>query len=127
MAATNRDNRDLKRDLKRDGPAERAAAAVPPPAGRAFRFMVVSLLAVSTGALVAVAVLTALIYLHLQTVDVASLKTDIDGVKSETASFHADVAKAMAALQKSVAVTANEVNSATLQLNDIALGLHKGP
>ncbi|WP_237479642.1 hypothetical protein [Lichenibacterium dinghuense] len=120
MAATNR-------DPKRDGAVERAAAVVPPPAGRAFRFVVVSLLAVSTGALVAVAVLAALIYQRVGTVDVASLKSDIAGVKTETASFHADVAKAMASLQKSMADTANEVNSATLQLNDIALSLHRKP
>ena len=35
----------VSRDTKRDGPAERAAAVVPPPAGRAFRFVVVTLLA----------------------------------------------------------------------------------
>ena len=120
MAAVNRDTR-------RSGPVERAAAAVPPPTGRAFRFVVVSLLALSTAALTAIAVIAALIYLHLQTIDVASLKTDIAGVKAETASFHADVAKQMAAMQKGLSDTANEVNSATLELNDIALSLHRKP
>ena len=117
----------VDRDTRRNGPVERAAAAVPPPAGRAFRFVVVSLLALSTAALAAIAVMAALIFLHLQTVDVAALKGDIAGVKGETASFHADVTKQMTALQKSMADTANEVNSATLQLNDIALGLHRKP
>ncbi len=120
MAAVNRDGR-------RDGPVERVAAVVPPPAGQAFRFIVVTLLALSTAALVAVAVIAALIYLHLQTIDVASLKTDIAGVKTETSSFHADVVKQMGAMQKGLSETANEVNSATLQLNDIALSLHKKP
>ena len=118
MAAVNRDGR-------RDGPVERVAAVVPPPAGRAFRFIVVTLLALSTAALVAVAVIAALIYLH--TIDVASLKTDIAGVKTETSSFHTDVVKQMGAMQKGLSETANEVNSATLQLNDIALSLHKKP
>jgi hypothetical protein len=33
----------------------------------------------------------------------------------------------MTGLQKNLSDTANEVNSATLQLNDIALSLHKKP
>ena len=111
----------------RRGPVERAAAVGPPPAGRAFRWIVVTLLALSTAALCAVTVLLGLVYLRLQTVDVASLKGDIAGVKTETASFHADVAKAMTGLQKGLSDTANEVNSATLELNDIALSLHKKP
>ncbi len=106
---------------------ERAVSVVPPPAGRAFRWIVVTLLALSTAALAGIAVLLGLVYLHLQTSDVASLKGDIAGVKSETASFHADVAKAMAGLQKNLSDTASEVNSATLQLNDIALSLHRKP
>lgn len=120
MAAGNRDTR-------RDGPAERAAAVVPPPAGRAFRFVMVTLMALSTAALVAVAIIVALIYLHLEASDVASLRSDIAGVKTETSSFHADVAKQLGAMQKGLSDTANEVNSATLQLNDIALSLHKKP
>ena len=119
MAAVNRDTAR--------GPAERAAAAVPPPAGRAFRFVMVTLLALSTAALAAIAVLVALVYLHLRTVDVASLKSDIAGVKTETAIFHADFTKQMTAMGKGLSDTANEVNSATLQLNDIALSLHKKP
>ena len=117
----------VERDMRRSGPVERAAAIVPPPAGRAFRFVVVTLLALCTAALVAIAAVVALVYLHLQTIDVASLKTDIAGVKSETASFHADVTKQMTAMGKGLSDTANQVNSATLELNDIALSLHKKP
>ena len=106
---------------------ERAAAVVPPPAGRSFRWIVVTLLALSTAALGALAVLPALVYLRVQTIDVATLKGDIAGVKTETASLHADLTKSMTALQKGLADTASEVNSATLQLNDIALSLHKKP
>ena len=116
-----------ERDGTRRGPVEKAAAVVPPPAGRAFRWIVVTLLALSTAALGTIAVLLGLVYLQLKGSDVAALKGDIAGVKSETASFHADVAKAMAGLQKSLADTAGEVNSATLQLNDIALSLHRKP
>ena len=116
-----------ERDGARRGPVERAAAAVPPPAGRGFRWIVVTLLALSTVALAGIAVMLGLVYLELKGSDVAALKGDIAGVKSETASFHADVAKAMAGLQKSLADTAGEVNSATLQLNDIALSLHRKP
>ena len=119
MAAMNPDNRR--------GPVERAAAAVPPPAGRAFRWIVVTLLALSTAALVAAVGLRFLVYQHLQGADTASLAGAIGGVKGETASLHADMTKSMTALQKSLADTANEVNSATLQLNDIALSLHKKP
>ena len=104
----------VERDMKRNGPAERAAAIVPPPAGRAFRFVVVPQQALCTAALVAIAALVA-------------LKTDIAGVKSETASFHADVTKQMTAMGKGLSDTANQVNSATLELNDIALSLHKKP
>ena len=117
----------VDRSVKRGGPVERAAAAVPPPAGRAFRWIVVTLLALSTAALGAVAALLALVWLHLQTLDAASLKGEVAGVKSEVAGFHADVAKEMAAMRKSLSDTANEVDSATLQLNDIALSLHKRP
>ena len=116
-----------ERDGTRRGPVETAAAAVPPPSGRGFRFLVVTLLALSTVALAAIAVLLGLVYRDLQGSDVAALKGDIAGVKGETASFHSDVAKAMAGLQKSLADTAGEVNSATLQLNDIALSLHRKP
>ena len=115
------------RDEARRGPVERAAAVVPPPAGRGFRWIVVTLLALSTAALGAIAVLLGLVYLRVQTIDVTALKGDIAGVKTETASLHADLAKSMTALQKSLADTATEVNSATLQLNDIALSLHKKP
>lgn len=111
----------------RRGPVERAAEAVPPPAGGAFRWIVVALLAVSTASLVATTALLWMVLGHVAAADASSLKADIDGVKSETAAFHADVAKGMAALQKGLGQTANEVNSATLQLNDIALSLHKRP
>lgn len=114
-------------DARRRGPVERAAAVVPPPAGRSFRLVIVTLLSLSTAALVAVAVLQFLILARLQTIDVAALKGDIAGVKGETASFHADVAKSLTALQKGLSDTAGEVNSATLGLNDIALSLHKKP
>lgn len=116
-----------ERDATRRGPVERAAAVVPPPAGRGFRWIVVTLLALSTAALAGIAVLLGLVYLELKGSDAAALKADIAGVKGETASFHADVAKAMAGLQTSLADTAREVNSATLQLNDIALSLHRKP
>ncbi|RYB03657.1 hypothetical protein [Lichenibacterium ramalinae] len=115
------------RDAARRGPVERAAEVVPPPAGRGFRWIVVTLLALSTVALAGIAALLGLVYLQLKSSDVASLKADVAGVKSETASFHADVGKAMTALQKGLTDTATEVNSATLQLNDIALSLHKKP
>jgi hypothetical protein len=122
-----RDGTAVNRNVNRNGPVERAAAVLPPPAGRAFRWIVVTLLALSTVALIGIAVLVGLVFLHLQASDVAALKGDIAGVKSETASFHADVTKAMTGLQKNLSDTANEVNSATLQLNDIALSLHKKP
>lgn len=117
----------VNRDVKRGGPVERAAAVVPPPAGRAFRWIVVTLLALSTAALGAIAVLLAFLFLHVQAIDLASLKGDIAGVKAETASFHADVTKEMGTMRKGLSDTANEVNSATLELNDIALSLHKKP
>lgn len=116
-----------RNEAKRNGPVERAAAIVPPPAGRGFRWIVVTLLALSTAALIAAAGLLGLIYLHLQAMDVAALKQDIAAVKTETAGFHADVTKQMTALQKGLSDTANEVDSATLKLNDIALSLHKAP
>lgn len=116
-----------ERDAARRGPVERAAEALPPPAGRGFRWIVVTLLALSTVALAAIAGLLGLVYLQLKASDVASLKADIAGVKGETASFHADVGKALAALQKGLSDTATEVGSATLQLNDIALSLHRKP
>ncbi len=108
----------------RPGPVQ--ALAVPQRTG-AFRWIVMVLMTVSTLALVAIAGLTALVYQQLKASDVAALKQDITGVKTETASFHADVTKSLTALEKSLDKTASEVNSATLQLNDIALGLHKQP
>lgn len=115
------------REAARRGPVERAAAAVPPPAGRGFRWIVVTLLALSTAALLACAALLGLVYLQLKASDTASLKADIAGVRSETAGLRADVGKGLAGLQKGLSDTAAEVNSATLQLNDIALSLHRKP
>ncbi len=57
---------------------------------------------------------------QLRATNVAALKRDIAGVKTETASFHADVTKSMTALQKGLSDPTGEANSATLQLNDIA-------
>ena len=84
-------------------------------------------MAVSTMALLAIAGLTGLLWLQLKATDVAALKQDIAGVKTETAAFHADVGKSLQGLQKGLSDTANQVNSATLELNDIALSLHHKP
>jgi hypothetical protein len=93
----------------------------------AFRWATMILLTVSTLALLAIAGLLGLVLLQSRASDVAALRQDIAGVRTESASFHAEVAKSMTALQKGLSDTAGEVNSATLQLNDIALGLHTKP
>ena len=77
--------------------------------------------------MLAIAGLLGLVLLQVRASDAAALKQDIVAVRTETASFHANVGKAMTALQKGLSDTASEVNSATLQLNDIALSLHKKP
>ena len=123
--ANGRNDMRARSDRGRPGPAEEGATA--PRRTGAFRWIVIILLTVSTLALLAVAGLLGLVVQQLRATDVAALKQDIAGVKTETASFHADVTKSMTALQKGLSDTAGEVNSATLQLNDIALSLHKKP
>ena len=129
--ATSRDDAKLRdaaraRNDRGPGPARLQTAPVAPRMG-AFRWVTIALLATSTLALLAIAGLTALLLLQSKTTDVAALKQDIAGVKTETAAFHADVSKSIEGLQKGLSETANQVNSATLQLNDIALSLHKRP
>lgn len=124
--ADGRDDARTKSNRGQQAGKAEAVATAPQRTG-AFRWIVMVLLTVSTLALLAVAGLLGLVVQQLRASDVASLKQDIAGVKTETASFHADVTKSMTALQKGLSDTASEVNSATLQLNDIALSLHKKP
>ena len=109
------------------GQGRATAVVVPPRSGGALRWIAVGLLAISTMALLAIAGLTGLVLLQLKATDVAGMKQDIAGVKTETAAFHADVGKSLQGLQKGLSDTASQVNSATLQLNDIALSLHNKP
>ncbi len=119
--------RDEARPRSDCGQGRPEAVSVPPRSAGAFRWLVLGLMAVSTLALLAIAGLTGLVLLQLKATDVAGLHQDIAAVKTETAGFHADVGKSLQGLQKSLSETANQVNSATLELNDIALSLHKKP
>ena len=119
--------RDEARPRPDRGQGRQAAAVVPPARGGAFRWVVLALMTVSAVALLAIAGLTGLLLLQLKATDVAGLKQDIAAVKTETAAFHADVGKSLQGMQKGLSDTANQVNSATRELNDIALSLHKKP
>ena len=119
--------RDEARPRPDRGQGRPTAVVVPPKSSGAFRWIALGLMGVSTLALLAIAGLTGFVLLQLKATDVAALKQDIAGVKTETAAFHADVGKSLQGLQKGLSDTANQVNSATLELNDIALSLHNKP
>ena len=87
----------------------------------------VAVLGLSTLLLAANTVLAALILLDLRATDLGGLKDAVAGVQKKTAAFHAGLSTSRAGLQKGLSDTAHKVNSATLELNDIALSLHKKP
>ena len=119
---------DGRGGTRRTGPVERAAAIVPPPSGRGFRFITLSLLAISTAALVVIAIQLFLLLGRLETAgDVAAIKSDVAALKTEVAGLHADSTKALTALQKSASEISDRVNTTNLAIGNLSLGLAKRP
>lgn len=112
----------------RAGPAERAAAAVPQPAGRGFRWMTLALLAISTAALLVIAVQLFLLLGRVQASgDSAAIKGDVAALKTELAGFRSESAKALTAVQKSAAEISDRVNTTNLAIQNLSVGLAKKP
>ena len=113
---------------RRTGPVERAAAAVPPPSGRGFRWITLTLLAVSTAALVVIAIQLFLVLGRLETsTELTAIKSDVSDLKKEVAGFHTDSTKALTALEKSASEISDRVNTTNLALGNLSLGLAKKP